>query len=457
MWVIALCFVCSGSYPAQAQTSRRPKEPPLPPLLPAEQAWLVTLAARPSAGAAMDRDRVYIPTRRRDASDTPVAPSPTDAVPADAPPDPTAADGPAARVQADVSADGVEEVPGEEGPPAAGAVNVTASDPDAAAIVALDRETGEPRWARPLESAWSPAVAGPLLLVVTSDAVHALEAATGNERWRAALPGPPSAAPRVSAGQVLVAVEPDALLAFRLADGTASWQQSLQHAAGPVSLVVEGDAAFLSLPGSRVVRVSGMDGRVVWSRVLAGTLAAPGLARDRVLVGSDDNTLYALDARTGGVRWAYRTGGDVIGTAALEDTVFAVSLDNVLRALNRGNGNQKWKRALTTRPPAPPEAFGGLVVVYGLSPAIAAFAGRDGTPNGMYDAPSELVGPALIDRSLPPFRVSLVAVTGDGRVVGLRPTGMMFREPPAAALTTLPGIALPREASPLADSAVAPR
>src|SRR5688572_10382610 len=42
------------------QPNRKP-EPYVAPLLPAEQAWLVTLPAPPSAGGAMDAHHVYIP------------------------------------------------------------------------------------------------------------------------------------------------------------------------------------------------------------------------------------------------------------------------------------------------------------------------------------------------------------------------------------------------------------
>ncbi len=331
-----------------------------------------------------------------------------------------------------------------------GEPNGSAEDSGPAQVVALDRETGEPRWSRNIESKWPAVAAGPLLIVVAADEVHALDAATGEERWRAALTRPAIGPPHVSAERLIVAIEPDELLAFNLADGSIAWRRALEHAPGPVSIKVDGEAVYLALPGSRVVRVSGRDGTLQWTRTLEGRLSTPGVARDRVLVGSDNNTLFALDSRSGAVRWAYPTGGDVLGVATLDDTVFAASLDNVLRAVNRGNGNQRWKRSLPTRPATPPDAFGGLVVVFGLSPTIATFSARDGTPNGMYEGPSELVGPALLDRTLPPFRVSIVAVAGDGRVVGLRPTGMMFREPPAAPLTVIPGVALPREVRPLA-------
>jgi hypothetical protein len=49
---------------------------------------------------------------------------------------------------------------------------------------------------------------------------------------------------------------------------------------------------------------------------------------------------------------------------------------------------------------------------------------------------------------LKPFSVAMVVIMRDGRVVGLRPTAMMFAEPPAGKLTALPGRPLPRERLP---------
>jgi hypothetical protein len=61
---------------------------------------------------------------------------------------------------------------------------------------------------------------------------------------------------------------------------------------------------------------------------------------------------------------------------------------------------------------------------------------------------ARLQGEPLIDRYLDPFQVAIVVIMRDGRITGLRPTGMMFAEPAAAAMTVLPGRPLPRERLP---------
>jgi hypothetical protein len=169
--------------------------------------------------------------------------------------------------------------------------------------------------------------------------------------------------------------------------------------------------------------------------------------------GRVDNRLWAIDPESGKDQWKWDArfiGGDVIGAAVEKDVVYVASLDNILRAMNRGNGNQRWKKDIGTLPVFPPRAFFGAVVIVGLAPTVTALAGDKGTPISTWSAPvdAELQGAPLIDENLKPFQVAMVIIMRDGRVTGLRPTAMLFREQLATPLTVLPGRPLPRERLP---------
>jgi WD40 repeat protein len=168
-------------------------------------------------------------------------------------------------------------------------------------------------------------------------------------------------------------------------------------------------------------------------------------AGDRVFVGSTDNNFYALEASTGRLAYRLRTGGDVVGAAANADFVYVASLDNLLRGLRRGSGNQVWKRNLTTRTVAPPSTFGGIVLVTGNDPTLTTFDATTGMPIATFSVAADLQGVPLVDSTPEPFRVAIVVITRDARAIGLRPTGMMFREPPLTPIQTLPGRPLSRE------------
>jgi len=316
-------------------------------------------------------------------------------------------------------------------------------------FIALNRETGETAWMVDVESEWAPLVHDGVVYIAASDEVHAFDAATGDRIWRAPFGRGPMAALAWSQDVLIALVTPDELWAIRPTDGQRLWSQALGGSGEAARMAIDAGRIFVAI-GSRLVRVDQTDGKIRWERTLPGTLSAPTVARDRVLAGSTSNEIYALNQDDGGVAWSFKTGGDVIGSAADDDVVYAASFDNVLRALKRSNGNQLWKQALTTRPAAPPRAFGGIVVVPGISPPLATFNAKTGAPLATFDVVPELqrakfLAPALIAPTLKPFTVSLVMLTSDGRATGHKSVAMLFREQPLAPLTALPGRPLTRE------------
>jgi outer membrane protein assembly factor BamB len=318
---------------------------------------------------------------------------------------------------------------------------------DSDQIAAYDRETGKLVWMRDVESAWPPLSDGATVYVAASDEVHALDAATGDTRWRVPIMRKAMAPMTLAGGMLIVLMEPDDVLAFRRSDGAALWRSSLGGTVDTFAATA-GTALYVTASKGRVIALSLIDGKPIWEQMLPATIGRPAAAPDRVFVGSTNNFLYALDAGNGKLAWKWRSGGDVIGAGATKDDVYFASLDNVLRAVKRGNGNQRWRKSTPTRPIAPPRVLGAEVLVIGLSPSLSTFDALTGNPVNTYAAPGELEGEPLVDPDLRPFRVAVVVVTRDGRVVALRPQSTAFREAPAVPLTTLPGKPLTREAQP---------
>jgi outer membrane protein assembly factor BamB len=311
-------------------------------------------------------------------------------------------------------------------------------------FVALKRETGETVWTADIESQWPPLVNDGVVYVAASDELHALDAATGMHRWRVPLGRGPMAPLAIEADTIVTLVAPDAVWALRLSDGALQWSLSLGGTDARAMMAIDHGRIFVS-KDSRVVRIDLSDHKVKWDRTLPGMLGAPAIGKDRVLVGSTSNHLYALDPDRGGVEWSFQMGGDVVGAFVDGDTVFVVSFDNVLRALKRTNGNQIWKRALTTRPITAPRAVGGIVAVSGISVPLATFNAKTGMPIATFDAVSDLEGMPMFAAALSPYTVALVAIARDGRATGQRPVAMMFRETALEPLAVLPGKALTKE------------
>ncbi len=311
-------------------------------------------------------------------------------------------------------------------------------------LIALNRETGLLAWIRTIDTA-SPIVVGAAsLFVVSRGLIRALDAATGEDLWSTPIDTAITAPLVWDSGWLIAIVDPGEVLAFRAADGALVWRRTV-GAPSPHPAVPGGERAlYFTLEDSRVVALGLERGELLWEQKLPGTLSAPAVARDRVFVGSTDNFFYALDADDGSLAWKWRNGGDVIGAAADGDVVYFASLDNIIRAVNRGNGNQRWLKSTGTRPVFPPRAFGGIVILSGLMPAVTVFVGETGAVMGTR-TPGSLVGAPLVDPVLKPFRVALVTITREGVVEALRPAAMMFREAALAPLSALPGRTIARE------------
>jgi outer membrane protein assembly factor BamB len=327
-------------------------------------------------------------------------------------------------------------------------------------VVAINRETGATEWSVALMSAWAPLVSNAVVYVAASDGIQAIQASSGTVIWRIALDAELITAPASLADTIFLLTKRDQLVALRTSDGSEIWRHAIEAPSGSAAMAVTATGVFIS-SGSSLRRHAVSDGHLEWKRDLDGMLSRPESAGDRVFVGSTDNTFYALDATTGRLAYRLRAGGDVVGGVANDQFVYVASLDNLLRALRRGSGNQVWKRNLTTRTIAPPSTFGGIVIVTGNEPTLTTFDASTGTPIATFSVAADLQGVPLVDTTPEPFRVAIVVVTRDARAMGLRPTGMMFRELPLVPIQALPGrplsrepLALPNAQTPTPDSQI---
>lgn len=72
--------------------------------------------------------------------------------------------------------------------------------------------------------------------------------------------------------------------------------------------------------------------------------SSPKLRYGVVYFGSDEGSIYAVDAKTGELRWRYQTGGPVRSNAAFSSrTVYVASDDGFLYALSAGAGQERWR------------------------------------------------------------------------------------------------------------------
>jgi outer membrane protein assembly factor BamB len=325
-----------------------------------------------------------------------------------------------------------------------------------AVLIALDRETGSTQWSYPVGSQLPPLLTHGLVLVAASNEIHGVDPRDGQRQWNFGLDAAVRA-PMMSRGALVLALlEGNQLVAFDIERGAVAWRSAIGES-GSVLMTADDQAVYLATENGRAIRVNLADGSKEWERPLDGVLSPPTIDRDRLYVGADPpaeerrsrGSLWALDAKSGRDKWqvqGHYLGGAVVGSASDGDTLYVLSKDNFLRSLERETGNQRWKKPVGTRPFFPPRLFEGAVAVTGLAPVLSTFVAKDGKPVSTWVAPANalLQGEPLVD--LPePFRVNIVVLLRDGRILGLRSTAMLFRSPPPVPLAALPGRPLARE------------
>lgn len=204
---------------------------------------------------------------------------------------------------------------------------------DAGEVVAADRDGGT-LWRTDVNAAdetldagvlGKPAVAGGTVYVGTyGEAVHALDAATGDERWRRPLDSAAWGAPTVGDDLVYVPEETD-LGALRPDDGSEAWRLLDGGAVAGSPALADGTLYVQAGPAVgelSLVAADAATGRVEWQVDLGLAEASPTVVDGRVYLGRG-NDLVALDADGGGEVWRMAPLSDVHGPPAVADgTVF---------------------------------------------------------------------------------------------------------------------------------------
>jgi outer membrane protein assembly factor BamB len=238
-----------------------------------------------------------------------------------------------------------------------------------------------------------PAVSGELVVVGAVDgSVHALEAATGNLRWRIQLQGI-GASGAAAAGDLLyisVVKQPARSDGFAVAlarsDGATVWKTRLKGSAeappvagedrvyactfafrrGSVHCLdaskgkrlwvldlpdwitaapaVVDDVIFVSCHDGALYKLDSPAGKTIWSTDTgAFIVAAPAVAEGLVYVGNHGGSFLAIDAGSGRIAWRFDAAGKVNTRAAVAgDCVLFGSWDGHVHALNRRTGDRRW-------------------------------------------------------------------------------------------------------------------
>jgi outer membrane protein assembly factor BamB len=272
----ALAAILGVSPDAGIAAQRRDKPlPPEPtPILPAEPDWTILLDAPPSAGLAMDAERVYVPVQGR---------------------------GVRALARTTGKVVWIEAADTRWRPIVSnGRLFIVLPD----GIRAMNAATGNTLWNHPLDQPVStlPCAHGQLLLVPTdSGDLLALNAGDGSIVWRRPLDSPAAHPPAILDGSLVVTTTDGRVVALDAATGKVLWERSLP---GSLSAPATArDRVFVGSTNNFFYALDADNGKEAWRWRTGGDVVGAAAAQDRVYFVSLDNLLRAVNRDNGNQQW----------------------------------------------------------------------------------------------------------------------------------------------------------
>lgn len=216
---------------------------------------------------------------------------------------------------------------------------------DGFSVFAIDADTGQQRWKMAIDYAGesSPTVANGIVYVASKkNHIYAIDAETGKQRWFFKTSGLLFGSPSVSEQTVVIGGDDGKLFALDRGNGHLVWKNEFD--AGIYSTpAIDNDRVYVTLRDRTTVALDLSSGKELWSYPVGGS-ASPAVAAGVVYIGSDDGALYAIDAATGGnPRWLFATGTPAVRAPVIAGHEVYFSTGATITSLNRETGKVVWQ------------------------------------------------------------------------------------------------------------------
>jgi outer membrane assembly lipoprotein YfgL len=296
----------------------------------------------------------------------------------------------------------------------------------------LDARTGETLWQVAVGTSLNAGVGhdGRVAAVVTTEN-ELVVLQEGRELWRQRLGAPSYTAPLVAGGRVFVLGADRSVSAYDGQSGRRLWNQTRSGEAlvlrQPGVLTAVGDTLVAGLSG-RLVGLNPLNGSSRWEVPITtprGTndverlvdLVA-GVARQGSVLCTRafQAALGCVDAARGALLWSKPAAG-ASGLSGDATLVYGVEFDGTLVAWRRSDGERAWSmNQLRYRRLTSPLLMGPVLVVGDDEGRLHFLARQDGALQTRIETDGSPIGATPVMAGS-----TLVVVTRDGRVLGLRP------------------------------------
>lgn len=215
-------------------------------------------------------------------------------------------------------------------------------------VWAVNLETGERMWKRATQGgiATTPIIDGEhrQVLVGSEDQTfNAFDYRDGSLNWSHHTNGKIRSSGRLAHGYVFFGSDDGNLYAVVVNNGRLMWEFD---AGSPIRNhpFVTNDRVIFGTDAGEVFALE-LNGKQKWTFRARRTIESSPIVdkHDVCYVGSYDNYLYAIDAKSGYSQWRFRTNGSIISTPVVHgNTLFVASTDGKVYAINTETGREIW-------------------------------------------------------------------------------------------------------------------
>ncbi|MBK8189691.1 MAG: PQQ-binding-like beta-propeller repeat protein [Vampirovibrionales bacterium] len=238
-----------------------------------------------------------------------------------------------------------------------------------------------------------------VFVALASGEAIALEKANGRERWRVQLGGPVTAAPLpCENGLLLVADQSGALSALNAQTGELRWRYDAQRLLNASPVAGKTAAYAVDFEGG-VTALNLETGETLWKSEVEGPLtAAPILTPDVLLVSSGVGALFALDVKDGERRWSYTSGSPMLGSPIVVGRdVMVGDINGAVGCVALESGSRVWQRDLNAAIFSPLRLMGKSTLVTGDGAGrVVALNSHDGRRMGEAALRSVIAAPVAV-------------------------------------------------------------
>ena len=276
-------------------------------------------------------------------------------------------------------------------------------------LYGLRAQDGQTRWQAQTEGYCfsSPFVAGNLVILGSADGrVYAFDRKTGKERWRVTTNGPVYGSAAIAKGIAAIASGDGVVYGINVKDGALRWRYQLEP--GPSAFAqspaaTDGQRFFIGAWDQNVYALDAASGREAWRYratdrgfYFSAAIGKPAVAHGRVVVPANENTLHAIDARTGARVWARSAPRDKFGYSSpliRDGRIYIGSLGDKgeVHCLREDTGEPVWTTSTgATIYESSPVLAGSVLAIGSVNGTLSMLRASDGAAVGAYRFPPGL-------------------------------------------------------------------